>query len=100
MLAKSKKFMLARHFRNQRVEQLEVPMFTEFSGRKLIIPFHNLNCNSHTCVYDLEELVNKYRASGYSNLLNFICHTCRKQLDIADFYRHQELERMITKLHH
>lgn len=48
-------------------------------------------------LYDIDELVSKYKKSAYSNFLNFICHTCRKMVDINDFYLDSELARIIEK---
>ena len=57
----------------------------------------NVLINSIIGIYDIDELLAKYKSSAYSNYLTFICHTCRKLIDIQDFYRDIELDRIINK---
>lgn len=90
-MKKSKQGMIRRYFHyNKGVHNLELPLFSESSGKKEIIPMRNSQCLKPTCLYDIEEVCTRYARSNYSTYLNFICVSCRKLIDIYNFYRDEE----------
>ncbi|KAL4496992.1 hypothetical protein ABPG72_002148 [Tetrahymena utriculariae] len=71
------------------------PLFTNFSGKKKIVPYRNPYCLKPECVYDEQELINRFKLSGYSTFTTFICHTCRKSIQLLKFIFDQALEGII-----
>lgn len=64
-------------------------------GNKKLIPFRNKNCRNGNCIYDLDELVKKYKDSHFSNYMNFICHHCKELIDINNFFLDMTLKKII-----
>ncbi|CAK61192.1 unnamed protein product (macronuclear) [Paramecium tetraurelia] len=92
---RAKKGMLKRFFFYDRtLNYVETPIFTEFSGRKQIVPMRNTQCLKPTCIYDLQELYERYEKQNYSSYANFMCHTCRKMIDLQGFYMDEDMRKI------
>ena len=79
------------------IQSIISPIFTLFSGKKRISPYRNTYCGKAECVYDEDELVSRFKQSGLSSFVTFICHTCRKQIQLAKFCFDEALEEMIEE---
>lgn len=99
LLKRQKKNLHLKFFEeNGDIQFIVVPVFTKHGPKKKILPYRNKNCVKPGCIYDLKELVEKYKNSMFSGYLQFICHTCRQLLDINDFYMDYTLKGMIDEV--
>lgn len=55
----------------------------------------NTQCLKPTCVYDIDELYAQYKKFNYSSYANFMCHSCRKMIDLQSFYMDEDLRKII-----
>ena len=99
LLHRQKKDMHIKFFNEDPHKQhIRVPIFSKLSPKKQITPFRNLECLKPACVYDEEDLVEKYQTSHMNSYHGFICHSCNTFIEIQRFYLHYTLKKMIDHI--
>lgn len=66
--------------------------------KQKLTPYRNKKCKKPDCLYDLEELIAKYRESMFSNYLSFICFNCKKVIDLNNFFMDVTLNKIIEEI--
>lgn len=103
-LTKMRQYLLSRrrndfHLRffkeNSDLMYISLPITTQNS--KKLTPFRNRKCRTPLCLYDLEEILTKYKDSMFSNYLSFICAFCKQLLDLRDFFLDSTLNKVIDE---
>lgn len=98
LFSRKKKGMLRKFFHyDKTLNFLEVPLFDDFTGRKRITPFRNSQCLKPQCLYDLDQILEKFRKAAFSKYLQFICHSCRKMLDVQNFCLDQDFQLIVDQ---
>lgn len=99
LLHRQKKDMHLKYFNDDPHRQhMKVPIFSKLSAKKQIIPFRNVDCVKPGCIYDIEDLVEKYNASHMSSMHGFICHSCSTFVEMQRFYLDYTLRKMIEHI--
>jgi len=96
LLGKKLVNMHMKFFEESMLDYITVPIITKFSGNKPIVPFRNKKCSKPECVFDIDELVSKFRETMLNSSHRFICFYCKKLIDFADFFLDETLANIIT----
>lgn len=99
LLHSQKKDMHLKFFRDDPSRQyVIIPIFSKLSPKKQITPFRNIECLKPTCVYDLQDLIEKFKGSQMNSLSGFICYSCNTFVELQNFYLDYTLKKMIDHI--
>jgi len=71
-------------------------LLNDFSQK--YVPFRNKKCRLPTCIYDINELVEKFRHAGYTDTYQFFCKFCEVPVILKQFVYDTTLAATIDKL--
>jgi len=99
LMRRQKKDYHVKFFQDDPTRQhITVPIFSKLGEKKKIIPFRNTDCSKPSCVYSIEDLIEKYKSSNYSTMHGFICYSCNKFIHLKNFFLDYTLNKMIEKI--
>ena len=97
LMKKAKKDLHLRFFReNLDLMFISLPILNRKKAK--LVPFRNMLCEKPECLYDIEDLLHKYRESMFSNYLTFLCFNCKQVLDLSRFYLDFTLNQIIGEI--
>ena len=97
LLTRIRKNMYKNYFsKSSQFSTIKIRIVT--GNDKPLIPFRNINCENISCIYDLNDLIVKYKGFNYQNNLQFTCEKCEKPLIMNDFYYDITLKANIDKI--
>lgn len=79
-------------------DHITIPLFSKIGPKQQIVPFRNTACTNPSCVYGLEDLVQKFRESNYSTLHGFMCYSCNKFIFLKHFFLDYTLKKIIDEV--
>lgn len=99
LMRRQKKDYHVKFFQDDPSRQyIVVPIFSKLAEKKQITPFRNTECSKPGCVYSVDELIEKYKASNYSSMHGFICYSCNKFINLKSFFLDYTLKKMIDHI--
>jgi len=85
LLNRMRKNMHEKFFqKDKQLEYINLEIVTEHETK--LIPFRNMECTEPFCIYDIEELVEKYQNSGFTENYDMICTYCDNPIRLKNFY--------------
>lgn len=99
LMHRQKKDMHLKFFQEDPSKQyIKVPIFSKLSPKKQILPYRNIECLKPTCVYDMQDLIDKFMNSQMSSMHGFICYSCNKFIELQKFYLDLTLRKMVDHI--
>lgn len=87
-----------KFFDKKSTTKLSFPIVTKQNPKKKPLPFRNTKCLHPSCLYDIKELLERYRSSMYSSYLAFVCNSCSRTINIDDFVLDRTLQEIIERV--
>jgi hypothetical protein len=79
-------------------DHITVPIFSKLGEKRQIIPFRNSGCSTPSCIYSIEDVIQKYRDGNYSSLGGFTCYACNKFIFLKNFFLDYTLKKIIDEV--
>jgi len=99
LLRRYKKDMHLKFFNEDASRQyVKIPIFSKLSPKKQLIPFRNTECQKSSCVYDIQDIVDKFKDSQMSSMSGFICYSCNKFVELQKFFLDIALKKIIDHI--
>lgn len=95
---KRKQTNLHKPFFSKDKNLTHIPFNLQNDFSQKYVPFRNKKCKLPTCIYDLNELVEKFRYAGYLDAYQFFCKHCEVPIILKQFVYDTTLAGVIDKL--
>lgn len=97
LLSKRRSDLHLRFFKEDaELMYISLPITTRGSSK--LTPFRNNKCKTAQCLYDIEELLTKFKESMFSTYTTFLCVFCRKIIDLRGFFFDLTLSKIIEEV--
>jgi len=99
LMRRQKKDMHLKFFYEDPSRQyIKVPIFSKLSPKKHILPFRNTECLKPSCIYDIQDALDKFKDSQMSSMHGFICYYCNTFIELQKFCLDLTLKKIIDQV--